>query len=133
MKVLLPGRQWNQSPGTRAVPVSPLLRARSLAIISFLERSSFGGRNDGGRIDPVPRDRDYAREPLHSVLLATVTPRELLAQIRQHMIDGVRNKTFPELPDAAKSDHYSAELESYLNRLIGMINAQMGVALGGGR
>jgi hypothetical protein len=60
--------------------------------------------------------------------LMTPNPQQLAAQVRQQMIEGTRRQTFPEL-DPAKSDLFSAELESAVDRLMEMANAQINVVL----
>jgi predicted transposase YdaD len=64
-------------------------------------------------------------------LLQTSNPREMLARTRQQMIEGARLRGFPELGDAAMSDHYSAELENAVDRLLGMMETQLEIALRG--
>jgi hypothetical protein len=53
----------------------------------------------------------------------------MLALTRQQMIEGARRRGFPELGDAAMSDRYSAELENAVDRLLGMVEAQLEIAL----
>ena len=78
--------------------------------------------------------RLYALELLAADLFAmsclmSSSPRETLARVRQQMIDGARSQTFPGLADPAKSDLFSAELESALDRLMEMVNAQIDAVL----
>ena len=64
-------------------------------------------------------------------LLQMPNPREALALTRQQMIEGARRRGFPELGDATMSDHYSGELESAVDRLLSMVEAQLEIALRG--
>jgi hypothetical protein len=80
--------------------------------------------------------RLYAVEILAVNLLAisclmTPKPQELVAKVRQQMIDGARTHTFPGLDDPAMSDLLSAELESAADRLMEMASAQIDVVLQG--
>lgn len=59
--------------------------------------------------------------------LQLANPREIVAKIRQQMIEGARMHGFPV--DPAISDHLSAELESALDRLASMVNAQIDLTL----
>jgi hypothetical protein len=53
----------------------------------------------------------------------------LLEQARQQALAGARKKTFPELADPAMSDLASAELESAVNRLLGMAKEHLAKGL----
>ena len=64
-------------------------------------------------------------------LLQKPNPREALALTRQRMIEGARQRDFLELGDAALSNHYSAELESAVERLLSMVSEQLEIALRG--
>jgi hypothetical protein len=58
-------------------------------------------------------------------LMTSPSPRETLATARRQMIDSARSQTFPGLDDPAQSDLFSAELESAVDRLMEMGNAQI--------
>jgi hypothetical protein len=78
--------------------------------------------------------RLYAIEGLLTNLLATQllmtgVPQQLLATLRQQMIEGARLRAFPELGDAAMSDAAAAELEAAVDRLMEMGSAQIDQAL----
>jgi hypothetical protein len=78
--------------------------------------------------------RLYAIEGLLTNLLATQllmtgVPQQLLATLRQQMIEGARLRAFPELGDAAMSDAAAAELEAAVDRLMEMGSAQINQAL----
>jgi hypothetical protein len=62
-------------------------------------------------------------------LLQTGTPLELLAEIRQQMIDGAKTHVFPGLDDPAISDLFSAELEAAVDRLMEMASGQINAVL----
>jgi len=68
--------------------------------------------------------RLYALECIVSQFAATLhlqggDPKRTLAAARKQAIEGTRKRTFPQL-NAAESDHYSAELESAVLRLLDM-------------
>lgn len=52
-------------------------------------------------------------------------PQEFLAKMREGMIDGARQMTFPGFADAAQSDHASGELEGAIIRLMDMASEQL--------
>jgi hypothetical protein len=79
--------------------------------------------------------RLYAVEILAANLLAmsclqsSLDPSNLIARLRQQIVEGARGHTFPGLEDPAMSDLYSAELEAAVDRLMEMATAQTNVVL----
>ncbi len=53
-------------------------------------------------------------------------PEDLLKQIHDQMIEGAKKRTFSGV-HPAMSDHYSAELQVAVDRLMGMVGTQMRV------
>ena len=64
-------------------------------------------------------------------LLQSPNPRETLALTRQRMIEDARRSGFTELGDPAMSEHYSAQLENAVDRLLSLVEAQLEIALRG--
>jgi hypothetical protein len=61
-------------------------------------------------------------------LIGSGHPQQFLEQIRHQMMNAARNATVPSA-DPATSDLLAAELESALDRLLRMVDEQIGVVL----
>jgi len=65
---------------------------------------------------------------MSSVASAPADPQRLVSRIQQQMIEGARKYRFPGV-DTASSDLASAELENAVDRLMGMVRAQIAVVV----